>query len=78
MRNSMLGMTFWKRTMREGACEPTAVPQAVERRKNRTHKLEWLALAGAAVATTAIVVGAPMIGLAIYGVSILPFVLSSS
>jgi hypothetical protein len=73
----MLGMTFWKRVTREDACELTSVPQAVERRRDRPHKLEWLALAGAAVATTAIVVGAPMTGLAIYSVSILPYVLSS-
>jgi hypothetical protein len=74
----MLGMTFWKRATREDASEPTCVPQAVERSKNRGRKLEWLALAGAAIATAAIIGGAPLAGLAIYGVSILPFILRSS
>ncbi len=74
----MLGMTFWRRATREDACETTPVPQAVERRQNRTRKLECLAMAGAAIAIIAIVAGAPLTGLAIYGVSILPFILSSS
>jgi hypothetical protein len=74
----MLGMTFWKRATREDASEPTCVPQAVERRKNRGRKLEWLAMAGAAIATGAISCGAPLAGLAIYGVSILPYIMRSS
>jgi type IV secretory pathway component VirB8 len=71
----VLGMTFWKRAASEEQAETSPATRAFDPLRARNKILSMLVLAGAALAIIAIVTGMPVIGLVIYLISILPYVL---
>ena len=78
----MLGLTFWKYASEEkghenGGGSPAALsPLAAKHR--RQQKLRVLVLTGAALAAVAIMLGLPVIGLTVYLMATLPFILFAS
>ncbi len=78
----MLGLTFWKYASEEkndatdGGLPAPLAPLAIKHR--RQQKLKVLVLAGAALAAVAIAFGLPVIGLGVYLMTTLPFILFAS
>ncbi|QCP54106.1 hypothetical protein FAZ95_34535 [Trinickia violacea] len=78
----MLGLTFWKHASEEkndknGGGLPVP-PNPLAAKHRRQQKLRVLVLAGAALAAIAIAFGLPMIGLTVYLMATLPFILFAS
>ena len=76
MYRIMLGLSFWKHASGEKTDETQSGPPTARRR--RVQKLKVLVLVGAAVAAAAIAVGVPVVGLSIYLLTTLPFILFAS
>ena len=78
----MLGLSFWKYASEEknnetcGGLPAPLSPLAAKHR--RQQKLRVLVLTGAALAAVAIALGLPVIGLTVYLMATLPFILFAS
>jgi hypothetical protein len=80
--NIMLGLTFWKYASEEksdksdGGLAAALAPLVAKHQ--RQQKLRVLVLTGAGLAAVAIALGLPVIGLSVYLVATLPFILFAS
>ena len=72
----MLGLTFWKYVLGERTGETQCDQLNV--RIGRQRKLKTLVLIGAAITIAAIVIGLPVVGLSVYLLTTLPFILFAS
>jgi hypothetical protein len=74
----MLGLTFWKYASGERTDDAGDGSRIVQRRQRRAQKLKILVLTGAVLAAIAIAFGLPVIGLSVYLLTTLPFILYAS
>jgi hypothetical protein len=74
----VLGLSFWKYASGEKTAEADSGSSVVRRRQRRVQKLKILVLTGAALAAFAIIIGLPLIGLSMYLLTTLPFILFAS
>jgi hypothetical protein len=72
----MLGLTFWKYALGEKIDETRR--GGLNARLGRQRKLKIFVLIGAAIAAAAIVIGLPVVGLSVYLLTTLPFILFAS
>ena len=72
----MLGLTFWKHVIEEATDETQANRMSI--RRWRLQKSKLLVLVGAAVTAVAFAVGIPVVGLSVYLLTTLPFILFAS
>lgn len=72
----MPGLTFWKYT--SGEKTDSTQEGQLDIRLRRQHKLKLLMLIGAAIAAVAISIGVPVVGLSVYLLTTLPFILFAS